>query len=134
MMSDDHKRDIVVVGASAGGLNAVGALLEGLPEQLDAVVFVVQHQARRTARGKLGLYYQRSRLPVSWAENGQPAERGHVYVAPPDYHLVLWEDDNMVVVRGPRENRTRPAIDPLFRTAAAFRGSRTIAILLTGLM
>jgi two-component system chemotaxis response regulator CheB len=128
----ESRRDTGVIGASAGGPQALIALLGALPRELPAAVFVVQHQHPELPGGLARMLGARAMLPVVLVEGPQRVRPGCVYVAPPDRHLVL-HDDVVLVTREPRENRTRPAINPLFRTAAAARGSRTIGILLTGL-
>ena len=110
--------DIVVIGASAGGVEATMSVVSRLPRGLDAAIFVVIHI----------LPYAPSRLPdvlsrvssfnCQHARDGEPIQRGHVYVAPPDQH-VLVQRGYMQVVRGPKENRSRPAIDPLFSDGGA---------------
>ena len=123
--------DIVVIGASAGGVEATMSVVSRLPRGLDAAIFVVIHI----------LPYAPSRLPdvlsrvssfnCQHARDGEPIQRGHVYVAPPDQH-VLVQRGYMQVVRGPKENRSRPAIDPLFRTAARAYGPRVVGVVLSG--
>ena len=125
-------RDVVVIGASMGGVAALGNLLSELPADFPARICVVQHISP-SASGQIAAVLGRNcALEVVMAQNGMPFEAGRVYVAPPDLHL-LAKQDGLKVVRGPRENRVRPAIDPLFRSAAVSFGSRTIALLLTGL-
>lgn len=121
--------DIIVIGASAGGLQALQRLLADLPANLPAAVFVVLHMG---ASSHLAEILGRSgMLPVSPARNGQPIERGRVYVAVPGVHLLL-HDEHVLLRRGPRENLARPAIDPLFRSAACAFGGRVIGVVLSG--
>ena len=128
-----HTRDIIVVGASMGGVEALSALAAQLPADLPAAVLVVQHTAPYSD-GLLGEILSRSgRLSAVMAQDRMPLECGRIYVAPPDRHLLLTAQ-GVRVVYGPRENRVRPAIDPLFRTAAAHYGSRVIGVVLTGLL
>lgn len=123
-------RDIIVIGASVGGIEAVSKLLSGLPPDLNAAVFVVIHIG--AAESRLAQVLNRtSKLPVSQAVDGAKIVPGHVYVAAPDHHLVLTPGE-MRLVFGPREHFTRPAIDPLFRSAALSFGSRVIGVVLTG--
>lgn len=127
-----YQRDTVVVGTSAGGLRALQTLLVQLPADFPAAVVVVQHQHR--SAGELANILQRaSRMPVKRVDESQEVRTAHVYVAPPDRHL-FFQDGNLITFRGPRENCARPAINPLFRSAAAERGSRVIGVLLTGLL
>jgi two-component system chemotaxis response regulator CheB len=123
--------DIVVIGASAGGVETLSRVVSGLPAGFPAAVFVVCHFPPG----------QRSRLPeilsrsgpllAAHAKDGEPAYPGHIYAAPPDHHLLL-EEGRMRLWRGPRENRHRPAIDALFRSAARAYGPRVIAVVLSG--
>jgi len=122
-------RDIIVVGASAGGLEPLRLLLVDLPADLPAAVFVVLHVGETSQLTHI--LDQAGALPVAAAENGGAIERGQVYVAPPGKHLLL-HDDHMLLRRGPRENFARPAIDPLFRSAAASFGGRVIGVVLSG--
>lgn len=126
-------RDIIVVGASAGGVEALQELVAGLPGDLTAAVFVVLHMASRSP-GVLGEVLDRAGpLPCAQAVDGEPVRPGRVYVARPDFHLLL--KPNLVrVAQGPKENRSRPAIDPLFRSAALAYGQRVIGVVLTGLL
>ena len=123
--------DIVVVGASTGGLDALAALVGGLPADLPAAVFVVQHVAA-SSPGVLGeVLDKRGPLPARLARDGEPVEPGRVYVAPPDRHLLV-TPGAVRLSDGLRENRTRPAVDPLFRSAAVAYRSRVVGVVLTG--
>ena len=123
-------RDIIVVGASAGGLRALQTLVGGLPQDLAAAVFIVLHiGARPSAASRI--LNSSSPLPVAEAVDGGEIRNGHIHVAPPDHHLLL-EPGRMRLTRGPRENRTRPAVDPLFRSAAEAYGPRVVGIILSG--
>ncbi|MGH2487798.1 MAG: chemotaxis protein CheB, partial [Ktedonobacterales bacterium] len=126
---DGH--DIIVIGASAGGVEPTVTILRELPQSLPAAVFVVIHIPPHVTSRLLRIFARASRLPAQHAVDGAPIERGHIYVAPPDMHVLL-EQGYMRVVRGPKENRTRPAIDPLFRTAARVYGPRVIGVVLSG--
>ena len=126
-------RDIVVIGASAGGVEALPNLLLQLPATLPAAVFVVLHQRAREHSHLVQILQRATSLPVSWAEQGERLERGRIYAAPPDIHMTL-ESNHVRLSRGPRENHARPSIDRLFRSAAANHGARTIGVLLSGLM
>jgi two-component system, chemotaxis family, protein-glutamate methylesterase/glutaminase len=124
-------RDVIVVGASAGGVEALGRLSAGLPPELPASVFVVLHMLS-TGTSVLHTIMARSgNLPASAAVDGERFDRGHIYVAPPDQHLLIW-DGHIRLSLGPRENGHRPAIDPLFRSAARSFGPRVIAVVLSG--
>jgi two-component system, chemotaxis family, protein-glutamate methylesterase/glutaminase len=126
-------RDIIVVGASMGGVKALGRLLGRLPADLPASVFVVLHTADHDPDLLAQVLGNRSSLPVVRAVEGDPFVPRHVYVAPPDRHLIIGHD-HVHVRRGPRENGARPAIDPLFRSAAANCTTRVIGVVLTGLL
>jgi two-component system chemotaxis response regulator CheB len=124
--------DIVVIGASAGGVEALTRLVRGLPPGLSASLFVVCHFPS-TARSVLPEILSRSgSLLAAHAIDGEPFYPGHIYAAPPDYHLLLAEGKRMRLSRGPRENHHRPAIDVLFRSAARVYGPRVIGVVLTG--
>jgi two-component system chemotaxis response regulator CheB len=124
-------RDIVVIGASAGGIPALTTLVAGLPEDLPAALFVVVHVPTTGTSRLPELLSHAGPLPAHHAEAGEPIEHGQIYVAPPDYHLLL-RNGRVELDHGPRENHTRPAIDPLFRTAARTYGPRVIGIVLSG--
>jgi two-component system chemotaxis response regulator CheB len=126
-------RDIVVIGASAGGIAAISKILNAMPHDVEAAILIVLHTANR-AQSFLPLILERAgKLPVCHPADGEVIERGRVYVAPPGFHMII-EGGIVRVVQGPRENLHRPAIDPLFRSAAASYGRRVIGIILTGMM
>jgi two-component system chemotaxis response regulator CheB len=123
--------DVVVIGASSGGVNALMTLLSGLPDDLPAAIFIVLH-VRPDLPSQLPAILNRvGTLPVAHAVDGEPIRRGRVYVAPPGLQTYLHRG-RIAVRRGPQENLHRPAIDPLFRTAAHHYKSRVIGIVLTG--
>jgi two-component system chemotaxis response regulator CheB len=126
------KRDIVVIGASAGGVDALSEIVRGLPPDLPAAIFVVLHIAPHSPGYLPEILSMRGALPAMNARDGQRFGNGAIYVAPPDHHLLLQANRTMVVVRGPRENRARPAVDPLFRSAALAFGPRVIGLVLSG--
>ena len=123
--------DIVVVGASAGGIEALSEFVGSLPTDLPAAVFVVLHLPPGGTSLLAPILDRKSTLPVSNATDRAEIEDGHVYVAPPDCHLML-EDGRMRTVSGPKENGHRPAVDTLFRSAAEVYGPRVIGIVLSG--
>ena len=125
--------DIVVVGGSAGGLEAIKQLCGGLPADFPAAVFVVIHISPNSHSVLPGLLTRAGKLPAAHPVVGQTVAPGHIYVAPPDHHLLL-QDGHILLRRGPHENRTRPAIDPLFRSAAIAYRSRVIGVVLSGLL
>ena len=120
-----------MVGASAGGVEALRALVRDLPRDLPAAVFIVLH-VWPGARSFLPEILTRSGpLPAEHAVNGERIVPGKIYIAPPDMHLFV-DEQRVSVLRGPRENRARPSINALFRSAAAACGSRVIGVILTG--
>ena len=128
-----RRRNIVVIGASAGGIEATKALLSYLPANLPASLLIVQHQSSSSEGYLYRVLQSHSLLPVQRVDELLPLCEGQVYVAPPDKHIVL-SGDTVVPTGGPRENRARPAINPLFRTAAAQHDSRVVGILLSGML
>ncbi len=126
-------RDLVVIGCSAGGVEALPRILQQLSPDLGAAVLIVQHMAANNPSYLAGILERTSRLPVAWAEQGARIERGRVLVGPPDVHLLVLEG-HAQLTGGARENYARPSIDKLFRSAAASYGSRAIGVLLTGMM
>jgi len=124
------KRDIIVIGASAGGVMTLMELFAAFPSRMPAAVGVVLH--RGPERGNLAMVLgRRTVMPVVELEGNVALKRGNIYLAPPDHHL-LFEPNTIVIQRGPKEHSTRPAIDPLFRSAAASYGKRVVGVLLTG--
>ena len=126
-----HRRDIVVIGASSGGVTALMDLLAALPADFPAPIFIVQHMPADSPSILPELISRVSPLAAKHPRHGEPVVPGTVYVAPPDHHLLL-EDDCVLVTRGPKENRFRPSIDALFRSAAYGYGPRVIGVVLTG--
>jgi two-component system, chemotaxis family, protein-glutamate methylesterase/glutaminase len=125
------KRDIVVVGASAGGVESLRTLVAELPGNLPAAVVVVLHVAA-TGRSVLPSILSRAgEMAASHPEDGEPIEHGKIYVAPPDRHIVVHEN-TLGVQAGPKEDGHRPAIDPLFRSAASHYGPRVVGVVLSG--
>ncbi|SDY81121.1 chemotaxis protein CheB [Hymenobacter psychrophilus] len=124
-------RDVVVIGASAGGVTALLALAKTLPTDFPAPIFVVLHVAADSPSIMPQLINSVSALHAKHPENGEVVQPGVIYLAPPDHHLLL-EDDRVLVTRGPKENRFRPSIDALFRSAAYTYGPRVLGVVLTG--
>jgi two-component system chemotaxis response regulator CheB len=125
------RRDIVVIGASAGGVEALRELVRALPADLPAAIFVVLHVAP-TGPSVLPAILQRAgSLPAVHPAHGERILPGRIYVAPPDRHMLL-QGGRITLTVGPRENRSRPAIDPLFRSAAVEFEQRVIGIVLSG--
>ena len=122
---------IVVIGASAGGVEAVSHLVRGLPTDFPGAVFVTMHFPPHSTSVLPRILERAGKLPASHPEHGMRIERGHVYVSVPDFHLML-AGRRVYLVRGPTENGTRPAVDPMFRSAAVSHGSHVIGVVLTG--
>jgi len=130
--------DIIVIGASAGGVEALCQLVRALPPDLPAAIFVVLHipsqgtsvlpNILNRSRHKR---YKDSSFQAAHAKNGETIEHGRIYVAPPDQHLLL-KDGYIRLARGPKENSYRPAVDPLFRTAAQVYNQRVVGVVLSG--
>src|SRR5215212_3426729 len=124
-------RDTIVIGASAGGVRALSQLVADLPSDLPAAVFIVLHVPANAPSFLPTILARESSLSVAHAKNGAKIQPGHVYVAPPDHHLLI-EGAHMKLVHGPKENLHRPSIDALFRSAARWAGPRVIGVVLTG--
>jgi len=123
--------DVIVMGASMGGVEAFKAVVSKLPRDLAAAVFIVWHIAAESVGMLPRILKHAGGPPATNAEDGEEIRPGHIYVAPPDRHLVL-EPGRVRVTRGPKENHFRPAVDPLFRSAALHFGPRVIGVILTG--
>ncbi|MDC0722795.1 chemotaxis protein CheB [Nannocystis bainbridge] len=119
------------MGASAGGLTALFDIVRGLPRDFPAAVFVAMHMSPDNPGVLSDLLRRVSRLPTGLAQDRQAIERGRIYVARPDHHLLI-KRAYVRVTRGPKENGFRPAVDPLFRSAAAAYGARVIGVVLSG--
>jgi two-component system, chemotaxis family, protein-glutamate methylesterase/glutaminase len=126
-------REIAVVGASAGGVEALTALVRGLPVDSRLAVLVVLHMPVGASSRLPEILSRAGPLPARAAVSGALPRPGYIHVAPPDRHLVL-SGGRMVLMDGPRENGFRPAIDPLFRSAARSAGTRAIGVILSGTM
>lgn len=125
------RREIVVIGASAGGVEALKSLFATIPEHFDASVFVVLHTSPDSP-GILGDILARAGpLPAVTVRTSEPIRPATVYVAAPDHHLII-EPGVVRATKGPKENRFRPAVDPLFRSAAQTYGGRVVGVVLTG--
>jgi two-component system chemotaxis response regulator CheB len=123
--------DIIVVGSSAGGIEALKRMVRGLPGDLPAAMFVASHLARGARSHLADILGRDSALPVDVVRDGEPIRPGRVTLARPDHHLLL-DRDRVRSVHGPRVNLHRPAVDPLFRSASRAHGARVIGAVLSG--
>jgi two-component system, chemotaxis family, protein-glutamate methylesterase/glutaminase len=127
-------RNIIVIGTSDGGLEALDNLIGQMPADLPASIFVVQHMAPDDTGAALIHRLSRHRtFRCRLAKNGEPFKLGRIYIAPSDKHLLV-KKNKLLVTKGARENRSRPGIDPLFRSAAVTHGPRVIGVVLTGML
>ena len=125
------KRNIIVIGASAGGFDVLKTVAAGLPANLDASIFIVWHMSPDMTGILPEVLNKYGPLYATNAHDGEIIKPGCIYVAPPDHHLLI-EDGIVRITHGPKENRFRPAVDPLFRSAAYSCGSRVIGVILSG--
>jgi len=124
------RRDLIVIGSSAGGIPVLMDLLAALPKDLPAAILVVQHIGSHPSILPELLSARGARKAVH-ARAGDPLSMDVIHVAPPDHHLMI-ADDRIELSKGPKENHARPAIDPLFRSAAIAKGARVIGVVLSG--
>jgi two-component system chemotaxis response regulator CheB len=125
------EHDVVVIGASAGGVEALSTLVSKLPPDLSAAVFIVLHVPAQSPSLLPEILSRSGSLPARHPTNGEQIKHGQIYVAPPDRHMLI-EQGHIRLTRGPKENRHQPAIDVLFRSAAVAYGTRVIGMILTG--
>ena len=123
--------ELIVIGTSAGGLRPLRYIASSLPSTFPACVLAVMHISAESALASI--LSRNATMKVKVAETNDPIAPGAFYVAPPDHHLLVREG-TVELSRGPRENRARPAIDPLFRSAALAYGERVIGVVLTGFL
>lgn len=130
MLESTRHRDVIAIGASAGAFHVLMDLAARLPADLPAAVLIALHIGSHPS-DLPKLLGARGPNPAVFPDSGQPLRPGMIYVAPPDHHILL-HDDAIQLSRGPKEHHARPAIDPLFRSVALARGSRAIAVVLSG--
>jgi len=123
--------DLVVIGTSFGGVEALSTIVRSLPSNLDAAVLVVMHVGPKSTLP--AILASKCSLPCQFVTGDFSIEAGHIYVAPPDYHLHIL-DGHAGLFQGPKENHNRPSINPLFRSAAQFYKMKVIGVILTGML
>ncbi|HEY3700057.1 MAG TPA: chemotaxis protein CheB [Spongiibacteraceae bacterium] len=125
--------DIIVIAASAGGVETLRRLVELLPKNLSASVFITLHVSRMGTSVMPSILSRAGAMPACHPIEGAAIQRGMIYVAPPDHHLLL-RAQSIHLSHGPKENGTRPAADPMFRSAARMFGGRVIGVVLSGML
>ena len=128
-----EKRDIIVIGSSAGGVFALQEIVASLPLNLDASIFIVQHVSPDSQSLLPKILSHKGKLKAVHPTDGEVIEKGMIYIAPPDRHMII-EHNRILIKKGPKENRFRPSIDALFRSAAYNYGSRVVGVILTGML
>ncbi len=121
-----------MIGGSAGAIEALREIVRDLPERFPAPICVVQHISPESPGLLPSIFSSIGQLPAVHASHGALVRAGHIYIAPPDRHFLLNAEGRIILGAGPRENRFRPAIDPLFRSAASHFGPKSIGVILSG--
>lgn len=127
------KNYVIVIGGSAGGINALQSLLNPLPDDFPAAILIVVHIPSNKVSRLHKIISHYTRIPVMKPSDGMSLEGNRIYVAPPNFHMII-KNDKIHLKYGPMINRSRPAIDPLFFSAACYYGSHVIGIILSGLL
>lgn len=127
------RRDIIVIGASAGGVHALVSLVKSLRQDFNGHIFIVMHMPPFSKTYLTNILSRANDLLAVHPSDGDLIEPGKIYIAPPDHHMLL-EKEHILVKRGPKENRFRPSIDALFRSAAYQYGPRVIGVVLSGML
>lgn len=133
MKSANDTRNVIVIGASAGGVEVLKSLVRQLPRDFPASIFIVTHIPAHYPSKLPEILGRNCELPVAHAVDGEKIRNGHVYVGPPDRHMMI-DHEHVRLTRGPKENNFRPAIDVLFRSAALSAGSRVTGVVLSGIL
>jgi two-component system chemotaxis response regulator CheB len=126
-------RDVLAIGTSAGGVEALIHLATELPREIPASLLITIHLPSFARSSLDDVLTRAGRLPAQFAVDGEPIRKGRIYIAPPNRHLLL-DGERLSLGQGPRENNARPAIDPMLRSAAVCCSARTIGVVLTGTM
>src|SRR5215469_12032383 len=124
-------RNIVAIGASAGGVEALLFLAKAFPHNFPATILITIHLPSDFRSSLDEILTDAGPVPASFAQDEEPAKKGRIYIAPPGSHLLI-DGDQLALGSGPRENNMRPAIDPMLRSAAVCCGNRTVGVVLTG--
>ncbi len=127
----DVPRNVILMGASAGGISAIGKVLSELPPNLSAAIAVTLHRSPTHSSTLAHILSRHSKLQVAEARHGELFAAGRVYLAPPDFHLVFGSG-LILLNHGPRENHSRPSINMMFRSGARNYGPRVVGVILTG--
>ena len=127
----ERRRDVILIGASVGGVEAIGKVLSGLPKDFKAAIGITLHRSPSHVSMLADVLSTRSKLEVVQARTSQRFAPGGVYLAPPDYHLTF-NGGFIVLDHGPREHHSRPSINVMFRSGAKDFGARVIGVILTG--
>ena len=128
-----NKKDMIVIGASAGGVEALKILVSSLPENFPATIFLVLHVSPHGYSVLPQILSRVGRLSAIHAKDGLAIQPGRIYIAPPDHHLLI-KSGYMELSRGAKENGHRPSVDPLFRSAARSYNGRVIGVILSGVL
>ncbi|MDB5826048.1 MAG: hypothetical protein JWQ73_268 [Variovorax sp.] len=132
MVNNPAVRDIVLIGASRGGLDALARITSALPTDFPAAVLVVLHTSPENPRALDSLVAKKSSLPVAYAQEDEPITQGRVYLAPPDFHLTVRSGARVGLEHSAKVRHSRPAVDVLFESAAEVFRERVVGIILTG--
>lgn len=130
--SSEEAYEVVVMTASAGGVNALGHVMEGLPAHFSVPIVIVQHLEPTHPSLMVDILNRRTALEVVQAKDGQRLEAGKAYLAPPNYHVLVTADHTLALSQSPSVNFVRPSADVLFKSVAQCYGNRAIAVVLTG--